>query len=157
MVLDNEVQIILSKMKLFKSLSDDELKIVAPYGKRLKIDKSKKIINEGEANPGLHILISGEMEVLLSESNKKHSRLSNIHLCKMERGDYVGEYSIIDHEPACATVVAKEPCHIFYISCKKFEELVDNNMVIANKVFRNMLEVLVKRARNYDQELDMIL
>jgi CRP-like cAMP-binding protein len=154
---ENEIQIILQKMKLFKGLSGDELNIIAPYGKRLKFERNKTIIKEGGTNPGLHVLISGEMEVLLPKGAKKRNRFSDIHLCKMERGDYVGEYSLIDHEPASAAVVAKEDCLIFYISCRKFDELIENNDLIGRKIFHSMLEVLVKRARNYDQELDLIV
>lgn len=157
MRVENEIQIILKKMKLFKGLSGDELNTIAPYGKRLKFELNKTIIKEGDTKPGLYILISGEMEVLLPKGSNTHNRFSDIHLCKMKRGDYVGEYSLIDHEPASASVVAKEPCLIFYISCTHFDKLIENNDLIGRKIFHNMLEVVVKRARNYDQELDMLI
>ena len=118
MKLKNEIEIILQKMKLFSSLTDDELKIVAEYGVRLQFQNGKSVIKEGDNEPGLYILISGLMDVSLLNSGKVNNRFSNIHLSKMERGDYVGEYSLIDQEPASATVTAKEECLVFYISCK---------------------------------------
>ena len=157
MAFENEIQIILQKMKLFKGLPDDELEVIGPFGKRVKFERNQTIIKEGASKPGLHVLISGEIEVLLPKNNTSNKRLSNIHLCKMERGDYFGEYSLIDNEPASASVVAKENCLIFYISCSNFEKLIEAHKVIGGKIFRNMLEVLVKRLRNYDQELDMII
>ena len=157
MAFENEIQIILKKMKIFKGLSNDELKIIDPYGKRVKHERGKIIIQEGSSRPGLHVLISGEMEVLLSKNSRQNNRLSNIHLCKMQRGDYVGEYSLIDHEPASASVVAKENCLIFYISSQNFDKLIKNNDFIASIIFRNMLEVLIQRGRRYDQELDLII
>lgn len=157
MIFEHEVQAILGKMKIFEGLTDEELRSVSPYGERLEISKNRKIIKEGAAEPGLHILVSGEMEVLLSESDTARTRLSTLHLGKIECGDYVGEYSLIDHEPASASVIAKEACLIFYISCKQFNTMADTHNLIANKIYRNMLKVLVKRARSYDQELDLVL
>lgn len=157
MIMDSEILLILGKMKLFKGLSEDELKMIAPYGRRLKFARNKTIIKEGDNGPGLHILISGEMQILLPQNAKEHHRLSNIYLGKLERGDYVGEYSLIDHQPASATVIAKEDCQIFHISCHNFEQMLENNDLTARKIYRNMLEVLVQRARGYIQELDLII
>ena len=156
MKLKNEIVMILRKMKLFKTLSGDELIIVAEYGKRLQFQNGKSVIKEGDSEPGLYILISGVMDVSLLNNGKVHHRFSNIHLAKMERGDYVGEYSLIDHQPASATVTAKEECLVFYISSIKFNKMIESNNSIGRKILHNMLKVLVKRARKYDNELDVM-
>ena len=157
MIFEDEVQAILGEIKIFEGLADEELRTISPYGERLEVPKNAEIIKEGAPEPGLHILFSGEMEVLLSESDAPRNRFSTLHLGKVECGDYVGEYSLIDHKPASASVIAKEPCLVFYISCKKFNTMADAHNLIAMKIFRNMLKVLVKRARSYDQELDLVL
>jgi CRP/FNR family cyclic AMP-dependent transcriptional regulator len=153
----NVLRMMLGKMKLFQDFSDDELRTVLQYGECLEVAQSQVIIKEGDAEPGLYVLVSGEMEVLLSEGHKFRNRPSSLHLCKLEVGDYVGEYSLIDHEPASACVVAKEPCLIFSIPCIEFDKMIASNDVIAAKVYRNMLQLLVARARKYDEELDLVL
>lgn len=154
---NDDLSFILHKMKLFKGLTDDELLQVAPYGKQLQVEMGKKVIKEGEEKPGLFVLISGEMEVFLSKNPRQNGRLSNVLLSSIKRGDYVGEYSLIDQKPASATVVAKEKCLLFHISCLDFDQLIYDYTAMAAKIYRNMLEVLVARARNYDQELDLIV
>lgn len=157
MTTNNDLNFVLKKMNLFKNLTDEELTILAPFGKQIWFDRGKKVIRENQEKPGLFVLISGEMEVLLSKDKPQSHRLSDILLTTIKRGDYVGEYSLIDAKPASATVVAKEKCLVFHISCGDFDRLVDENKLIANKIYRNMLEVLVERERNYDQELDILV
>jgi CRP-like cAMP-binding protein len=151
------LKMVLGKMKLFQDFSDEELRTVLQYGECLDVAEQQVIIKEGDAEPGLYVLVSGEMEVLLSEGHTFRNRPSSVLLCKIEVGDYVGEYSLIDHEPASACVITKEQCLIFSISCVEFEEMIASNNVIAAKVYRNMLQLLVARARQYDAELDLVL
>lgn len=155
--MENELHIILSKMKILDGLTDEEIKILAPYGKKIQFPADKIIIRERENSPGLYILISGAMEVYLAADARTRQRLSDVNLCKMDRGNCVGEYSLIDGQPASATVKTLENCIIFHISPANFAELREKHPVITGKIFYNMLKVLVARAREYDIELDMVL
>lgn len=154
---NDDLHLILQKMKLFKGFNNEELNIMPAYGRQLTIETGKNAIREGQNNPGLYVLIVGEMEVMLPKNTEHTERLSNVLLGLIKRGDYVGEYSLIDHQPASATVIAKEQCLVFHISSEKFDELINEHECIAKKIYRNMLEVLVARVRNYDQELDLIV
>ena len=156
MIYKNEMQMILPKMKLFHGLTNDELEIVASHGKRLSVSPSKTILHEGDTSPGLHLLITGVLEVFLPEKSDDNNRRTRIHLCNRERGDFVGEYSLIDNKPASASVITKEECLIFYISTVNFKKIIDTNDLIAKKIYKNMLELLVGTAREYNSELDVI-
>ena len=155
--MDNELHLILSKMKILDGLTEDEIKTIAPYGEKIQFPAEKIIIRERENSPGLYILISGTMEVYLAADARTRHRISDVNLCRMERGDCVGEYSLIDGNPASATVKTLENCIIFHISPANFAELREKHPVITGKIFFNMLKVLVARAREYDIELDMVL
>ena len=154
MGLDLEINRILLSMNLFKGCSEENIKIIVQFGKKCRFSKSERIIAEGEDAPGLFILLSGELEVRLPKNSPTHNRLTDIHLYNMERGDYVGEFSLIDGKAASADVVATLDCLIFHISRKDFNAMVDQYDNIAKCIYRNMLEVMVARARKYDDELD---
>lgn len=152
----DDLKLILQKMKLFSGLTDKELAVIAPYGKKLNSDANKKIIKEGEIRPGLFVLINGEMEVLLPKDTQHNNRFSTVILSSITRGDYVGEYSLIDHQPASAAVVTKEKSLIFHISGTSFDKLVVEHQTISNKIYLNMLKELITQARSYDRELDLM-
>ena len=154
MGIDLEINRILQGMKLFKGCSEEDIKTIVQYGKKCRFTKGESIITEGEEAPGLFVVLAGELEVRLPKDSPMHNRLSDIHLYNMERGDYVGEFSLIDGKNASADVIATLNCLIFHISRKDFNLLVDKYDYIAKCIYRNMLEVMVERARKYDDELD---
>ena len=74
---------------------------------------------------------------------------------RLSKGDCLGEYSLIDNKPASASIVATEPCKIFQISRQKFMKIITNSNTIEKTVYKNMLEVLIKRCRQSDSDLDI--
>ena len=82
-------------------------------------------------------------------------RPSKIKLNQLTQGDCFGEYSLIDNEPASASVVAIGPCEILKISREHFRKIITSSDTAAKIIYLNMLKVLIKRARQSDKELDM--
>jgi len=152
---DNEVNFVLSGMKLFRGCSESDIRIIVSFGRLLRFKQGDVIIREGDTAPGLNVLMAGEVEVKLPKISLKHKRLSDIHLYYMKPGDYVGEFSLIDGKLASADALALNECLIFHISRNSFNELTGKYDSIAKNIYRNMLEVMVYRAREYDDELDM--
>jgi CRP/FNR family cyclic AMP-dependent transcriptional regulator len=152
---DSEIQFVLAGMKLFKGCSKEDIKLIVSFGRTIRFRKDEVIIREGEPAPGLNVLMAGEIEVKLPKISPEHHRLSDIHLYNMQHGDYVGEFSLIDGKPASADALALNDCFVFHISRKSFNKLVDDHEGIGKNIYRNMLEVMVARAREYDEELDM--
>jgi CRP-like cAMP-binding protein len=154
MGVDNEINRILLGMNLFAGCTEENIKTIVRFGKKRKFLKGDHIITEGEDAPGLFVLLSGELEVHLPKNSITHNRITDIHLYNMSRGDYVGEFSLIDGKEASAEVIVTLDCLIFHISRKDFNSLVNQYDDIAKYIYRNMLEVMVERARKYDDELD---
>jgi CRP-like cAMP-binding protein len=73
----------------------------------------------------------------------------------MAQGDCFGEYSLIDKQPASAAVIAMEPCRLFEISRSHFEEILNTSDFIAKTVYKNILLIIIKRARDSNRELDI--
>ena len=75
-------------------------------------------------------------------------------LGRLTQGDCFGEYSVIDNSPTSASVVTLEECDLFIIPRINFERIINSDNRLGKIIYKNMLQVLIKRARNYDKELD---
>jgi CRP-like cAMP-binding protein len=148
---------ILKGAKIFKGLSDDQIAIVSDSGKVVTFDINDTIINEGQTGHPFFIVIKGQVEVVLPKETGVQSagRATRIKLSQLEAGDCIGEYSLIDKEPASASVVAIEPCVLFEIAGQNFEKIVDAQDFLAKTVYKNILLIMIKRARDNNRELDI--
>ena len=146
----------LKSSKIFKGLNDEDLKMVSNSGTIEKFDTNSIIINEGQTGTALYIITKGYVEVFLPKISdlKNLKRLTKIVLCKLTHGDCFGEYSVIDNSPTSASVVALEKCDLFKIPKTNFDKIINSDNHLAKIIYKNMLQVLIKRARDYDKELD---
>jgi CRP-like cAMP-binding protein len=147
----------LRKSKIFKGFTDEELKMVSLSGSLETLDSNSIFLNEGDTPHTLYIIIRGHVEVFLpkkiAHSNKE--RVTRVKLCDMTQGDCLGEYSLIDNNPASASAITRESTDLFKISKRSFDEIISSNDRSAQKIYHNILLILIKRARDYDKELDM--
>lgn len=154
---NKELLDILQDGKIFRGLSDDYLQIISSHGNMLQIKGNDIIIEEGQTGHPLYVIIEGQVEVFLPKIRKggMQERPTRIRLGRLTQGDCIGEYSLIDNQPASASVIAIEPCKIFAISRSEFEKIIISSDYLARIIYKNMLKVLIKRSRQYDNELDI--
>jgi len=148
---------LLKLAKVFRGLSDDHLEMISDGGKTTEYQRNETIINEGQTGHSLFIVIKGQVEVVLPKKagTQMLERATRIKLSRLAPGDCIGEYSLIDQKPASASVVAIEPCTLFEISRSSFENMVNSSDYLAKTIYKNMLLIMIKRARDSNQELDM--
>ncbi|MBC8432334.1 MAG: cyclic nucleotide-binding domain-containing protein [Desulfobacterales bacterium] len=148
---------ILLQSKVFKGLSDEHLKEITDCVNIVTFEKNETIIREGQAEHPLFIVIKGQVEVVLPQtaSGQDYERVTRIKLNRLTQGDCIGEYSLIDEQPASAAVIALEPCRLFEISRSRFGKIINSNDFIAKTVYKNILLIMIKRARDSNRELDI--
>lgn len=153
----NDLIDVLKQSKLLKGLAPENFEIIYGIGKVVSVAKNNEIINEGDRNHSLFILIKGSVEVVLPKERglRELARATKIRLSRLAPGDFIGEYSIIDKEPASASVIAMEPCELFKISRKDFDKILAESDRLAKNIYKNMLKVVIKRARESNKELDL--
>jgi formate hydrogenlyase transcriptional activator len=156
-VFNNELLDVLQASKIFKGLSDDYLQIISSHGNILQIKVNDIIIEEGQIGHPLYVIVAGQVEVFLPKTRKgdMQERPTRIRLSRLTKGDCIGEYALIDNQPASASVVAMEPGKIFKISRSEFEKMIISSDHLAQIIYKNMLSVLIKRSRQYANELDI--
>jgi len=153
---ENNILEILQESKIFQGLSDEYMGMIAARGDLINHNQNDVIIEEGQTGHPLYIIVEGQVEVFLPKKKKYYTqeRPTRVKLNRLAPGDCIGEYSLIDNEPASASVAAIEPCKVFTITRKDFLEIINSSDHLAKIIYKNMLKVLIKRARQYSHELD---
>ena len=158
-MLEERIVNILAGVAVFQGLTRDDLKSLANKSRKLTFQERDILIQEGKEESALYILIKGKLKVFLPQEmkGKKEQRVTEVSLNFLKKGDCFGEYSLIDHKPVSASVIAAESGELIQIQGTDFHEIVDKDDRIARIVYENILRILVKRLRKKDQELDLML
>ncbi|MBT4289219.1 MAG: cyclic nucleotide-binding domain-containing protein, partial [Deltaproteobacteria bacterium] len=90
----------LRESRLFRNLPDEFLEEFVDVVKRIDYPEKTEILTEGQTNDTIYFLLSGEISVLLS--GEKIIKLK-------QRGDVLGEMSIIGIRPCSASIVSDTP------------------------------------------------
>jgi CRP/FNR family cyclic AMP-dependent transcriptional regulator len=110
------------------------------------------IISEGEPLKGLYVLLSGKVEAVLPEGL---SRVAPVKLAELGAGDCFGDYAFIDNQPASASIRAVEPCEFYLIPYDALKSFLDRHPTVAAVIYRNLLQIFVRRLRASNAELDL--
>jgi CRP/FNR family transcriptional regulator len=93
----------LSRVSLFSHLKKRDLKRIAKLGRHCTFPRGETIINEGEKDGSLFIIISGQVEVVKNLGQKSEKCLRRLGaLC------YFGEMALVDDLIRSASVIARE-------------------------------------------------
>jgi len=147
---------IISRSNIFRGLTKSEFDIVSNHSSEINYQQNDIIVTENQKTVALYVILSGKVEVFLPKQSTVR-RFSPIKLNVLSQGSFFGEYSLIDTEPASASVQAIEPSILFKITKNDFEKLVGSNDRIGKIIYNNLLKELIKRIRNKDKELDLFL
>ena len=103
-----------------------------------KLKQEDVLLNRGEGNHFLYLILSGRLRV--------HLELSVDPVTVLGPGEVVGELSLIDGQPTSAYVVADDGCRVLALNEKTLWSLVEASHIVA----RNLLFVLSRRLRHGD-------
>jgi CRP-like cAMP-binding protein len=78
------------------------------------------LITEGKGNHAFYLRAEGEAEVLVGGQHRRTLRA----------GDFFGEISMLEVDPASATVVTTTPVRLYVASHEQFMALKANDMVL---------------------------
>jgi CRP/FNR family cyclic AMP-dependent transcriptional regulator len=126
----------LSKTPLWSGLDDQDYGWILRLSEERAYDAGDEIVKEGNAGTGFHLIMDGAVEV----------RSNGTSITKLGPGQYFGEMSILDDEPASADVVALENSKCLVLSAAAFKTLVTQNRAVTLKIFREFARRL--RATN---------
>ena len=112
------------------------------------------IISEGEQKNALMVIEKGQVEVLkedisLYADDQKIATLTGERkFCDVFRGDILGEMSLIDVEPASATVRAVTEVGIWSMNREDFAAVLRKDLTTCIVIITNIARILSRRLRD---------
>jgi CRP-like cAMP-binding protein len=144
----------------------DEFATLAPmngdFAKYLvKAPAGTSLFVEGDAGEDMYFIHSGRVRIEKNIEGKPET------LATMEKGDFFGEMSLLDHVPRTATAIVAEDAELLRVDATNFHKLLEGNIEIAVRMIRkytarlrdanDRMKQLLKDRRDVDAELQEIL
>jgi len=138
---------LLKKVRIFYELAEAELKRFAEIAQEKKFIKDTVIIEEGAEGQALFIVKRGTVSV------SKIDQEMETELVKLVAGEHFGEMSLLDNAKTSARVKAYNDVECIGIGRDQFLKLLDQEVAIAAKVYKNFALALSDRLRGTSEEL----
>jgi CRP-like cAMP-binding protein len=126
-----------SRLALFADLGRDRIGSVLRSMQEVSYGEGQWVIRRGDTDVGLHILVEGEVGVVLDGHE----------LAVLKKGSFFGEISALLGEPAVADVVARSPLRCLYLDDAQVEPFLLEHPV----VMLRMLQAEARRLRTTDE------
>ena len=124
----------LQRVPLFADLPPGELKQVAAIAYEHVFSEDDVIAHQGEQGDEMYIIVDGKVKVYAEETHEV--------LAQRGQGEYVGEMSIISHEPRMASMQAASDVRMLCIGQKEFEGIIRERPETSLAVMRELIERL---------------
>jgi HEAT repeat protein len=111
--------VVLRRVPLFAALSGADLGHVAEAATEHAFEDGDVIAAQGERGDSLHMLVSGEIVVVMAEPGGTSRELAT-----RRAGEYVGEMALIGGEPRMASLVARGKVRTLSLDRPRFERIV---------------------------------
>jgi CRP-like cAMP-binding protein len=137
----------LKNIPVFKTFSDDNLKVVMESFHIISVEKGGDIVFQEDEGTDLYIVLKGKVKVSLTGKNG-----NELVLTALREGDFFGEMSLIDDTTRSANVVAEEDTFLGVLKRERFISILKEEPLVAF----DMLTATVKRLRKADEMIETL-
>ena len=138
---------LIRRVPLFAMLTPSQAEALAiPVSKR-RFKRGEFLVEQGKRCESLFILLAGRARVVVTDSRDREVILATMH-----PGDYVGEMSLIDHEPHSASVEAEVQTDALVLGGNEFNRCLSENATTVAAVMKG----LVQRLRSADRKIESL-
>ena len=117
---------------MFSSLSSEELEVLRPGLTVATFSLGEVIMQEGKPGGRLYVLLAGQVKVVAGHRSEEETVL---HV--MEPVEVFGEMSLLTEEPASATIVATDYCHMLTLERESLEPILLKNPNVCVSLLRD--------------------
>lgn len=110
---------ILQGLRLFDSLPTAKLAEVAATMNERRVERREVVIKRGETDAGLGFLIEGRLQTVSFTLDGREVGIDFV-----EDGDFFGELSVIDGQPAPEYIIAVAPSRLAFLDRERARELM---------------------------------
>jgi CRP/FNR family transcriptional regulator, cyclic AMP receptor protein len=147
MAADNESSY-LKQVTIFSSLSNSEMRDLVSVARKRRFRAGEVIFHRDDPGQVLYIIKEGKVKICLISPEGQE-----ISLIVFGKGEYFGEFALLDGLPRSTDAIALEQVECYTLQRSDFHNVIMKNPKIALQV----LEVLVKRLRTTDQQVEDLI
>lgn len=124
----DEVQELLTSMRLFKTIKEIELNAYRSWTEVLEVAEGETLIHEDEEADSLFVVLEGEIEIYTKTEGK------NVALARLKVGNYFGEQALLPGNESKRNAHAKAiiPTRLIKVSKNYFRLVLNRDEVVAN-------------------------
>ena len=132
---------ILQGLRLFDSLPAEKLAEIAPTMSERRAERREVVIKRGETDAGLGFLIEGRLQTVNFTLDGKEVGIDFIN-----DGDFFGELSVIDGQPAPEYIIAVAPSRLAFLDRERARDLMFSTPRSAEAIATRMAERMRRAA-----------
>ena len=138
---------LIRRVPLFAMLTQTQAESLAGAVGKKRFKRGEFIVEQGKRYGSLFIILAGRARVVVTDRRDREVILATMH-----PGDYVGEMSLIDHEPHSATVEAEVQTDALVLGGEDFTRCLLENTTTMTAVMKG----LVQRLRAADRKIESL-
>lgn len=127
----------LESVKLFNSISDDDLRTIEKSVRFSSFQTGDQIIDRNSDNQEVFFVLKGSVRVVNFSTSGRE-----IAFGSFEEGDFFGEISAIDGKPRSANVFAVSECELASLSPPIFHKLLIKYPIISSLVLERFAKII---------------
>ncbi len=131
------------KITVLDGLSEDEWQMVIRSARSIEFLPGDLLLKAGESDDALYIMVSGEVEVVSTNSFGFVKRIACI-----TEGSVFGELAFFDSKPRSASIRAISKGQVLRLSRQGFEQIAAWNPKLAQQFLFDLGRILAYRFRN---------
>jgi len=148
-ILSIEIIDFFMQMPVFGRINGEELKVVARQMSVMALEEGDILFKESEKGSFICFISEGELDVIkTSETNEE-----DVILATLNKGQSIGEMSIIDNYPRSATVKAKTKALLYILSKSAFDMILERHPRIGIKLLKGISKMLSENLRETSRRL----
>ncbi len=134
---------VLKKVPIFQDLSRREFQKIESILQQRRFASKEEIVREGELSVGMHVIVSGEVEIFQVSDGECTRRLA-----VLGPGDFFGEQALLDEKvPRTASAIASKSCWTIGLFKSDLFILLEHNPRLGLKIVRRLSEMILTRWR----------
>ncbi len=138
----------LKQVSIFKGLNDEELHDLISVAKKRTFRTGEVIFHRDDPGQILYIIKDGKVKICLISPDGQE-----ISLVVFGKGEYFGEFAMLDGLPRSADAIALEKVECYALQRSDFHNAIMKNPKIAIQI----MEVLCERLRKTDQQVEDLI
>lgn len=128
---------------LFKSYSETDLRLLAPFLSTMDLLEGDVVMREGEYGQEMYMVVSGAVEV---------SR-QGIPLAQLGPGAHFGQLSLVSEAPRSASVTATFPTRLLVLQREGIDAMCERRPELATRLLRTLLADTAERLFEFTRQI----